>query len=1345
MPEQIGNINVPEVAASGTFPLPFEWGYVSEIAPEVVKHSFLSANGKIEQRFLLGNGSRVWRIQKPELTDPEWSALRTFWEARKGAYQPFTLNVPSDDGETTTPHTAIFANEPLTVERLIGSIQSTGLTLIGLPTTPPSYTLNSTLLRFPSNALQTALLSQVQQLIPLVRIVPLQEGYPEIHVSDRQCTVGAQYYAVRLLRWEGIAQSMCTAQRNESDQATFVFGNADRVMRDLVNDVDLFRASIEFSIFHVGTGIKLDFWKGTVIDWSSDAGNEFQLVAADGLYELNLLYPTRIISRLCWKLYNDGAACPYSSAGALDLVHFPTASAANCDHGYDTPNGCLAHGMKRYYGAVVAEPQAVRIKDNSTGVWGLGRSLVTSVSLVADTIYGQPLQEIYTDSDMPVNCLIAAGRDESDFYQALGIVGEGPIIFGGGHKLDGQFHHGYPGAAGLRSYTGTDPADTNDYFSLDQGGNQTGGDWRKVFFGTQTYKDNFSAGVAFLVIRRRDEKGLQLTRLTEHAMEARVAQGLQGWIWTAPGTRSQGTLTNPIWIAVNMLLRSTGRRYNDASTAEQAFDLTAALAAAGIANTSVSKLVGSGTETQFKCRGVISERRALRDWLGDVLSNCLGYYTFVFGKLKLGIRINATALESFTVGNIIKDSLQLSPLRPSFNHLTVNFADEEFEYQANNVSVQDEDNIRRIGYPIASQLNLALTSSKSAAARIATIRLREELGGSTAEEQRKARQARWLTTVLALNVEPGMVVSITDAELPDGVGKFRVERLVLQDDWSIEVEGRTVTDSMYDLLAGGPKVTDVEASPVPVEFFPPPKRQKWHPNVDVAPVGDPIYPLNAGDATFGIAQVYEPLGDSGQAAFLEVTGKLPVNVSLPNTVAPTIGGITTATTGGLLEGGKNYVFAVCAYNAQGFSPPSNRVAIAVSSGTNTNAVTLTDIDWPAGSWDGYIVCGAEDERALCVQTEAVGSLPSSYTHSGVLSPSSWNLPGSTQRRVRVKAKRVVNGGIISGQVNAVGLNSITCTALAGLSGDYTGRVLMLIADFSDGSVPLVDFDITGYNSTTGTFTVTPEATTWGVQVGDVFLVLAEANIASDTTIGDSGFENAVYPDGLANDLAGYLVRIIAGKGRGQVRRIASNTSTTLTIDEPWTITPNGTSFFVIEVPTWEYSAESTPVPVRRNDISTTLRIAADNLENTTLLVAAFGEDTDEQESPEELSPVRMVWMYGKGTAGFNQEGYDVLTITAGEVTPDLADGLNFQVDADQDFTVSAPIWTGDTINPGQRMTIKVVQDATGGRKITWDAVFIGARNLELDLRPETYSTFTFVFNSESKWELRSSQLGVDNV
>jgi len=536
MSDFIGNIPVPEITPSGTFSIVPDYPHGRAHRPEVIVHQFGSANAKIEQRFLVGNGAKRFTVRKAFLRESDRIALRDFWESNYGPYGVFNYNAPNDDGNGTTPFTCRFANEPLFWEFLSDAVSSLGVTLIEIPSSSPTYTLNQTVTRFPPQALKDALLSQVQQIIPLVKIQPRQAGYPAIYVSDRRCTIGAQLYQARLLEFDGISQSI----GNEADEARFTFGNADRVMRDLTNDVDLFRASIEFSLFHVGTGIKLDLWKGEIVNWEMDSGPEFQVTAADGIYELNLPYPTRRISRTCWKQFDDGLGCPFATESTgMDLVHFPNADPNTCDKGYDTPNGCLAHGMKRFFGGIMAEPQAVRIKDNSTGTWGFGRSSITSVSLVAESIYDQVLPEIYTDSDMPVNCKIAAGRDEGDFYNALGIVGEGLLgAIGRGHKLDGQFHHGYPGPLGLREVLGTDPAGPNDFFSLGQSGNQTGGDWRKAFAGASTYKDNFAAGTAFLELKRHDPKGIQLTRLGEHEMQAIVTQGLSGWVWTAQSTAS---------------------------------------------------------------------------------------------------------------------------------------------------------------------------------------------------------------------------------------------------------------------------------------------------------------------------------------------------------------------------------------------------------------------------------------------------------------------------------------------------------------------------------------------------------------------------------------------------------------------------------------------------------------------------------------------------------------------------------------------------------------------------------------------------------------------------------------
>jgi len=493
-------------------------------APSVAVHQFGSGNAKIEQRFYLGNGARQFTFRKAAMRESEREALRDFWEEHQGPYGAFYYDAPNPDG-TFTRYTCRFANEPLSWEMVSDAASSTGLTLIEVPSATPEYPLNQTVTRFPSEALEAALLSQVQEIIALVRIQPREPDYPTIYVSDRRCRIGDQQYLPRLLDFDGISQLM----GNEADEARFVFGNADRVMRDLANDVDLFRAEIELSLHHAGTGTKLDLWKGDIVDWAADSGPASQVTAADGLYELNLPYPCRKISRTCWKEFKDGVSCPAATAGGINL-------STPCDKGFDTPAGCVFHNMQNHFGGILATPQAVRVKDNSTGVWGFGRSTITSVSLIADSIYAEVVPEIYTNTPMPVNTKIASGRDEGDFYIALGVVGEGPLgAYGTGHKLDGQPNHG-PGNLGTRTSFGNDP--NPDPFSLGAGGE-----------GVQVYGPERASGTAFIELRRTDPKGLQLSRLGEHSLQAVADQGRNGWP------------TMSVWIGSACGLRLTGRMH----------------------------------------------------------------------------------------------------------------------------------------------------------------------------------------------------------------------------------------------------------------------------------------------------------------------------------------------------------------------------------------------------------------------------------------------------------------------------------------------------------------------------------------------------------------------------------------------------------------------------------------------------------------------------------------------------------------------------------------------------------------------------------------------------------------
>ena len=80
-----------------------------------------SATGQLEKLvalppqadlFDLGTGARRFTVYRPNLNVADLAALRDFWEARNGAYQPFTYNAPAAN-QATSAVTCRFENEPL--------------------------------------------------------------------------------------------------------------------------------------------------------------------------------------------------------------------------------------------------------------------------------------------------------------------------------------------------------------------------------------------------------------------------------------------------------------------------------------------------------------------------------------------------------------------------------------------------------------------------------------------------------------------------------------------------------------------------------------------------------------------------------------------------------------------------------------------------------------------------------------------------------------------------------------------------------------------------------------------------------------------------------------------------------------------------------------------------------------------------------------------------------------------------------------------------------------------------------------------------------------------------------
>lgn len=1234
MPDTIGFIEVPEIPADGTFPLISDYGYGYAIAPEIATHQFFSANAKITQRFYLGDGRKRYTFVRSRLDASEWEDLRDFWEARTGPYEPFTYNAPSDDGQSTTAVTVAFEVAPLSFEHLAASITSVGITFVEIPdpATAPSYAVTSTSTRFPSSTLQLALTSQVQQVIPLIKIDVKEPGYPNIFLSDRRVTIAGELYLPRLLRWDGISQGM----NGESDEATFVFGNADRVMRDLSFQTDLKYARIDFGIFHVGTGVLLNLWTGRIGSnppCEYDEGPEFTIRASDYLYELSLVHPPRVISHQCWKNFNDDLTCPYAANG--------TPGFTRCGRSWTE---CGDRGMTAWFGGIQLDPQRVTIKDNSSGTWGFGRRLISPLSLVNEGAEGQTLQEIYTDRDMPVNAIICAGREESDFYEALGIVGAGPIAGYSAdslkHRLDGQSAHG-PLPKGLRRAYGHDPAQANDpdadsdKFGLGQV--DPANPNASIYPGATT-----AAGVAFVEIRRSDEKGVQLTRITEHQMQVWVEKGMSGFVWEAPGTRViDAWVTNPIWIAVNAILRATGLHLGTAAQQEELIDIPSAITAADICNNIVNRSDAvpglEGTEKQFTFRGVIADQRALRDWLNDILRCCLGYYVQSAGKVKFGVRVNSSAVAAYTSGNVIAESLRIAYRSPEFNSVTVTYGDADYEWQPRAYTVDDFTHQRLIGtaYPqkLNSAMNLAGCSTIAQAGRIAITRLREELGGVDAAEWRKACDVALKSTILGLDTEIGSVISYTGGQAPGGYVEFRVQRWTLHGDWSITLEGRSTTDSMYNLVVG-PKPADVTAAPVPAErhwdTLPP---QPWFPYTEQPHVDDPL--LSETDWSFGLQQIYEIAADGTALAKLVITGLYPTTQVLGIT-GPRIGSFSTSTTGGSIASGKYCVVALTAIDAAGNETQSSQpAATPVDVGTNTNKVILGDITWPE-STTGYRLYAGEDHNRLSVQVEDPASQPTSIDVTGYPNVRTKGLPRPDLGDLVVRVKISEHAGDVGVDITEVGAGTLRVADIGWTDDEWVGRVVSVITDRSDGSAQQWNFLITSNNLDTLHCTPDPQAA--GVEALDTLIIRTRATVYSEKTIGDAKFINSLYPTGAnPGEEVGRVVRIIAGTGAGQERRISGNDATVLEIDSPWATVPDDTSIFVVERAAWEYTASVGRLASEVVNGRVSFSVPLDNFVNRTVLVEVVPVTRDGREPARQYNTWREIYVYGSpGTLGSSQ-------------------------------------------------------------------------------------------------------------
>jgi hypothetical protein len=1258
----LGPIAIPTPPTIAAFPIKPDWGTGADYTPPIATHTFSQAGLKTEQRFLMAPyGPRRFRFAKNHLSCTEYDDLKGHWEQAQGVYAQFPLNMYEPTGAVS--YTVRYENPSLAFDYMVSLLmQGPGITFLEQPETTATYTSRKRLNRFPDSSLTTALTSEFQQIIPLITITS-KDGATKLYLSNQRCSIDGQLYLPRMIEWSGISQTL----GESSDAGSFNFGNADGVWTQLVNKVNLYAATLQLTLYHVQDQSLLDLWFGYLTNWAFDTSGKFQVNVADGSFFMTLPYPSRKVLRTCWKVYR-GRWCPASASNG-----FP-----DCPKDYDS---CVARGVPHSFGGVVFPPQAVRIKDNSTGVFGFGRSGMTSVSVVQDTVYQRPLQEIFTDEQMLINADVAEGRDESDFYAALGIVGEGPITTYDGnliyHKLDGQPPHDRLHDGGFRAFTGTEPAGPYDFVGISQApwGNPDGTPYIPP-------GSTFAGGLALCELRRTDAKGLQLSAVSDHAMVVSVTGGLGGWAWgSGPGDRYWiPTLHNTVWVAINVYLRALGLRVDpsnqDAVTPaemEQYFDVNQAIAMAAICDTTVPKLIGAGTELQFPFRGVLKEQKPVRDWLREIINGCGGNLVFSNGKLWPIVRVNSSVLagNAFTEATILFRSLAVSPLQPQFNWLVGNFGDEEYGWQLNNCTVYDIDHASFLGTAESPQylvqtINYTGVSNLSQCARLLTTRLREEIGGLKSgsgphgtdtgiDEQANARNFQFKTTVLALGTQVGDIVSLTHSALPyGGYAEGRVSRWAFNPDFSIDIQASSTTDDIYDLVVG-PKPVDVMPPPPPPELLASPTGLAWMPNEIGPSAGDPVY--QPWERTFDLWQEYEITTDGTWQPTVWVKGQMTVN-QFSGSTQPRILEIELAS-GGTLNGPMTVYAAVTQSDTNGAPViPSNLTAIWIAQGLTNQQVNLTVAASPDSTLASYDVYAGNDRRDLAWQFGGTGAPPSTISIPGPIHDWTTGLPEGAAYGVKIQAKHVWHAGIAGLLVNGVTApNQILCYDFMNSTDPWVGQIAFVCSNV-DGDVPLWNFKITAFDPSTGTLTVSPDCVdpsdaTKSVQVGDVLIVYSTPTAATATTISNALWDNSVnrqqFPGSAGmnpGEEVGRIVRILRGTGAGQWRFVTANDQFKHTISPPWQTIPDATSLYIVEAADWADQSQTSQINAATQGVIAELHMDVPNLPNEVVLVGGFLLDVEGRQTDDGFACYRMIYIFGQPptvrVCGPNPGPYDVL-------------------------------------------------------------------------------------------------------
>jgi hypothetical protein len=482
-----------------------------------------------------------------------------------------------------------------------------------------------------------------------------------------------------------------------------------------------------------------------------------------------------------------------------------------------------------------------------------------------------------------------------------------------------------------------------------------------------------SMAVLSVVVPTRLSDGTPLPRIEV------LVKGLRLPMYHEDGSSAGETFTNnPAWVLLDLLRRS-GWKLSEIDLAS--FARSAAYCAETIETT--DRNGGPVSVPRFQCNMVLRKRRSAADVIRGVRNGSGVYLTYGPGGLlqlhpesSLAVQqgtkpetSNSTeplhggwpAYEFGDGTSLFSDLLRRANGEPAVrvwcrstadtpNRYTIEFQDEFNEYQQDSLSLVDLDDSVRAGHEIATSLTALGLPNFNQAGRVLRAALDKSIRGNTYIE--------FETGLRAIGLKPGDLITVTYAREGFVRQPFRVGRIAPGLNYqTAAIVAQWHDDAWY--TGGGGALGLIGGGRFPAAEVGVPRPL----------VGSKL--LEDGSSTFEVEEAYRERTDGSWDVDMTVHFSRP---STPSVEAPSVPLLSLSaaveTTGGVLQGGSDYYYAVSAVDENGGeSPLSFVVRAAVPSGTNTNAVTLKQLSFDARARAFHVYRGMSPGQLLRIAAD----------------------------------------------------------------------------------------------------------------------------------------------------------------------------------------------------------------------------------------------------------------------------------------------------------------------------------------------------------------------------------------